>query len=143
MPGRDLIVWLDLSPVWALMLSYIVTIAISAYTIPPYLAYFWPILDNPSVDTGIAMGIIAFLMAINIIGAKESSRLDIVFIIVDILTQLSLVVLGALLILKVNPGILVEHMFGEGNWPSPQNLVYGIAIAALCFTGVETVSQLA
>jgi len=25
---------------WALMLSYIVTMAISAYTIPPYLAYF-------------------------------------------------------------------------------------------------------
>jgi len=34
-------------------------------------------------------------------------------------------------------------MFGEGNWPSIQNLVFGIAIAALCFTGVETVSQLA
>ena len=34
-------------------------------------------------------------------------------------------------------------MFGEGNWPSTQNFVFGIAIAALCFTGVETVSQLA
>jgi APA family basic amino acid/polyamine antiporter len=34
-------------------------------------------------------------------------------------------------------------MFGEGNWPTTQNLVFGIAIAALCFTGVETVSQLA
>jgi APA family basic amino acid/polyamine antiporter len=34
-------------------------------------------------------------------------------------------------------------MFGAGNWPSPQNLIFGIAIAALCFTGVETVSQLA
>lgn len=32
---------------WALMLSYIVTMAISAYTIPPYLAYFWPILKEP------------------------------------------------------------------------------------------------
>ena len=26
---------------WALMLSYIVTISISAFTIPPYLGYFW------------------------------------------------------------------------------------------------------
>jgi len=34
-------------------------------------------------------------------------------------------------------------MFGAGNWPSTQNLIFGIAIAALCFTGVETVSQLA
>jgi APA family basic amino acid/polyamine antiporter len=34
-------------------------------------------------------------------------------------------------------------MFGAGNFPSASNLVLGIAIAALCFTGVETVSQLA
>jgi APA family basic amino acid/polyamine antiporter len=26
---------------WALMLSYIVTISISAFTIPPYLGFFW------------------------------------------------------------------------------------------------------
>ncbi|NIN36393.1 MAG: amino acid permease, partial [Gammaproteobacteria bacterium] len=54
-----------------------------------------------------------------------------------------LVVLGIILILAVNPGVLVQHMFGAGNWPSTQNLIFGIAIAALCFTGVETVSQLA
>jgi len=128
---------------WALMLSYIVTMAISAYTIPPYLAYFWPILDDPVVDTLVAMGIIAFLMLVNVIGVRESSRLNIFFITVDITTQLTLVILGALLILAPGPGMLVQHMFGEGNWPNTQNLVFGIAIAALCFTGVETVSQLA
>jgi APA family basic amino acid/polyamine antiporter len=32
-------------------------------------------------------------------------------------------------------------MFGQGNWPSTQSLVFGIALAALCFTGVESVSQ--
>ena len=128
---------------WALMLSYIVTMAISAYTIPPYLAYFWPILDDPAVDTAVAMGIITFLMLINVLGVRESSRLNIFFIGIDIATQITLVVLGIILILAVNPGILKEHMFGAGNWPTTQNLVYGIAIAALCFTGVETVSQLA
>ncbi len=128
---------------WALMLSYIVTMAISAYTIPPYLAYFWPVLDDPVVDTVVAMGIILFLMLINVIGIRESSRMNIFFIGVDILTQLTLVTLGALLILGSNPGILFQHMFGEGNWPTTQNLVFGIAIAALCFTGVETVAQLA
>lgn len=128
---------------WALMLSYIVTMAISAYTIPPYLAYFWPVLSDPVVDCVVAMGIILFLMLINVIGVKESSGLNILFIAVDIMTQLALIVLGVLLILGPNPAILVEHMFGQGNWPSTQNLIFGIAIAALCFTGVETVSQLA
>ncbi len=128
---------------WALMLSYIVTMAISAYTIPPYLAYFWPVLNNPMVDSVVAMGIILFLMVVNILGVRESSRMNVFFIGVDITTQLTLVVLGVILILGPNPGILFQHMFGAGNWPSMQNLVFGIAIAALCFTGVETVSQLA
>jgi len=128
---------------WALMLSYIVTMAISAYTIPPYLAYFWPVLDNPVIDTVVAMGIITLLMFINVLGVRESSRLNIFFISIDIITQITLVVLGAILIIGTDFSILKEHMFGAGNWPSTQNLVFGIAIAALCFTGVETVSQLA
>src|SRR4030066_43650 len=65
---------------WALMLSYIATMAISAYTIPPYLAYFWPILDDPAIDTIVAMGIIFFLMVVNVAGVRESSRLNIIFI---------------------------------------------------------------
>jgi len=128
---------------WALMLSYIVTMAISAYTIPPYLGYFWPVLRGPVVGTAVSIGIILFLMVINIFGIRESSRINIYFIVVDIATQLTLVVLGVLLILLVDPSVLLQNMFGEGNWPSAQNLIFGIAIAALCFTGVETVSQLA
>jgi len=128
---------------WALMLSYIVTMAISAYTIPPYLSYFWPVLKEPVIGTAVSMGIILFLMLINVIGIRESSRINIFFIGIDIVTQLTLVVLGVVLILCVNPGVLFQNMFGEGNWPSTQNLIFGIAIASLCFTGVETVSQLA
>ncbi|MEA2086243.1 MAG: APC family permease [Chloroflexota bacterium] len=128
---------------WALMLSYIVTMAISAYTIPPYLSYFWPMLKEPVIGTAVSMGIILFLMVINVFGIRESSRINICFIGMDIATQLTLVILGVVLILCVNPGVLFQNMFGEGNWPSTQNLIFGIAIAALCFTGVETVSQLA
>ncbi len=128
---------------WALMLSYIVTMAISAYTIPPYLSYFWPMLKEPVIGTVVSMGIILFLMVINVFGIRESSRINICFIGMDIATQLTLVILGVVLILCVDPGVLFQNMFGEGNWPSTQNLIFGIAIAALCFTGVETVSQLA
>jgi APA family basic amino acid/polyamine antiporter len=128
---------------WALMLSYIVTMSISAYTIPPYLSYFWPMLKDPAIGTLVSMGIIAFLMVINVLGVRESSRVNIFFIVIDIATQITLVVLGIVLILAVNPAVLVQNMFGAGNWPSTSNLIFGIAIAALCFTGVETVSQLA
>jgi len=126
---------------WALMLSYIVTMAISAYTIPPYLAHFWPILNEPAIGTLVSMGIIGFLMLINVLGVRESSRVNIFFIVIDIATQITLVVLGIVLIVAVNPAVLFQHMFGAGNWPPTSNLIFGIAIAALCFTGVESVSQ--
>jgi APA family basic amino acid/polyamine antiporter len=128
---------------WALMLSYIATMAISAYTIPPYLSYFFPVLREPLIGTSVSISIIAFLMIINVIGIKESTRLSLAFIFLDIVTQIVLVGLGIFLILIPHPEILKQHMFGLGNWPSTSNLIYGVAIAALCFTGVESVSQLA
>lgn len=134
---------------WALMLSYIATVAISVYTIPPYLAYFWPMLKEPGAGTGVSIGIVVFLMLVNIFGVRESARLNTLFVFVDIATQLVLIFLGIVLILRPNPEVLFQNMFGNdivsgtSNWPSTQNLIYGIAIAALCFTGVETVSQLA
>lgn len=127
---------------WALMLSYIVTMAISAYTIPAYLSYFWPLLKQPVYGTAFSMGIILFLMVMNVLGVKESSRINILFISLDILTQVTIVAIGTVMILGPNPGILFEHMFGPGNWPTMDKLIFGVAIAALCFTGVETVSQL-
>ena len=127
---------------WALLLSYIVVMALSAYSIPPYLSLFWPTLNQPMIGTGVSIGIVAFLMTINIIGVRESTRLNLFFAVVDILTQIALVVAVIILVLIPHPEILAQHMFASGNWPPTQNLIYGIAIAAICFTGLETVSQL-
>ena len=126
---------------WALMLSYIVTMAISAYTVPPYLAYFWPALKEPVASPALSMGIIVFLMAVNVLGVRESAKLNIVFIVLDIITQVALIIAGTLLLLIPHPAVLLQNMFGAGNWPSTGNLIFGITLAALCFTGVESVAQ--
>jgi len=129
---------------WALMLSYIVTIAISAFTIPPYLGYFWePFKGSPVIGTLASMGIVVFLMIINVIGVKETSIINVGAAIIDITTQVSLVVIGVLLILIPNPAILFQHMFAPGNWPTPENLILGIALASIAYTGIETMSQMA
>jgi APA family basic amino acid/polyamine antiporter len=125
---------------WALMLSYIVTISISAFTIPPYLGLFWePFKDSAIIGTGASMAIILFLMGINIIGVKETSILNIGSAIIDITTQLSLVVIG--FILLFNPVVLFHRIID--NWPSVDNLVLGIALASIAYTGIETMSQMA
>jgi len=129
---------------WALMLSYIVTISISAFTIPPYLGFFWePFKADPVLGTVTSMGIVLFLMTINVIGIKQASFLNIGAAILDITTQVALVVIGVILILIPNPTILVQHMFAPGNWPSTENLIFGIALASIAYTGIETMSQMA
>lgn len=125
---------------WALMLSYIVTISISAFTIPPYLGYFWaPFKDFPVIGTVTSMGIVLFLMTINVIGVKQASILNLGAAIIDITTQVSLVVIG--FILLFNPLILFHRMFD--NWPTAENLILGIALASIAYTGIETMSQMA
>jgi len=125
---------------WALMLSYIVTISISAFTIPPYLGFFWePFKDSALIGTLASMGIVVFLMAINVIGIKETSFINISAAILDITTQVSLVVIG--FILLFSPPVLFQRIFE--NWPSPQNLILGIALASIAYTGIETMSQMA
>jgi len=129
---------------WALMLSYIVTIAISAFTIPPYLGYFWePFKTSPVIGTIASIGIVGFLMVINVIGIKETSIINIGAAILDIATQVSLVVIGVWLILIPNPGILFQNMFAPGNWPTADKLILGIALASIAYTGIETMSQMA
>lgn len=125
---------------WALMLSYIATIAISAYTIPPYLGYFWePFKTSPFIGTALSIGIVLFLMSMNVIGVKETSIINIGSAIIDIATQISLVVIG--FIFLYNPSLLLHRIFD--NWPTMENLVLGIALASIAYTGIETMSQMA
>ncbi len=125
---------------WALMLSYIVTISISAFTIPPYLGFFWePLKSSPEIGTAVAMGIVFMLMIINVVGVKETSALNLGAAVIDILTQVSLVVIG--FILLFDPVVVWDRMVS--NWPSTENLILGIALASIAYTGIETMSQMA
>jgi len=113
---------------WALMLSYIVTISISAFTIPPYLGFFWePFKASPVAGTTASMAIVLFLMTINVIGIRETSIINISSAIIDIATQVSLVIIG--FILLFNPTVLFHRILD--NWPTAENLVLGIARASL------------
>jgi APA family basic amino acid/polyamine antiporter len=93
------------------------------------------------IGTAISMGVILLLMTINVSGVRESSQVNIFFTFLDLATQISIIVLGSLFIF--NLGDLEINMFGEGNWPSMGNLIYAVALSALAYTGVETVSQMA
>jgi len=125
---------------WALTLDYIITIAISAFFVPHYLSAFWPALHhNPGDIIGGAVTI-AVLAGLNIRGLRESANLNIFLAITDLLTQVLLVVLGAVLIF--HPGTLI-HQVHLGVAPSYRELIFALSISMVAYTGIETVSNMA
>src|SRR3954469_2222545 len=82
---------------WGQMLNYIITVAISAFFVPHYLAVFWaPLRDSPGDIIG-GIVIVGLLSARNIVAAKESAGLNIFLALADFATQVLLVVVGAVL----------------------------------------------
>jgi APA family basic amino acid/polyamine antiporter len=122
------------------MLNYVITIAISAFFVPHYLSIFWePLRTNPW-DIIVGAGVIVLLVAINVVGVKESAGLNITLSVIDFSTQVLLVVLGFVLILS--PETLQENVIW-GEAPTWSQFALAIPIGMIAYTGIETVSNLA
>jgi APA family basic amino acid/polyamine antiporter len=125
---------------WGQMLNYVITVAISAYFVPHYLAVFWEPLGSHPGDILGAIGLIAVLAALNVKGTQESARLNLVLAVGDLLTQVVLVAIGVVLVL--DPEILVENV-KLGVAPTWSNFALGIAVGMIAYTGIETISNMA
>jgi len=125
---------------WGQMLNYTITVAISAFFVPHYLAVFWPWLgDSPGDIIGGAVLILA-LALINIRGTEESAKLNLILAIADLATQVVLVGIGLALVLS--PEILVDNV-SLGVAPTWSDFALGIAVGMIAYTGIETISNMA
>jgi len=125
---------------WALMLDYIITIAISAFFVPNYLSAFWhPLKTWPYNSIG-GILVIVILAIVNIVGIKEAARLNIVLAILDLCTQVLLAVVG--LFVFLSPKILISQIH-LGVAPTWHQFIYGISIGTVAYTGIETISNMA
>src|SRR5436190_14215087 len=125
---------------WALTLDYIITIAISACFVPHYLGAFWPALNHNPGDIIGGIVVIALLAALNVRGLGESAKLNLVLAIVDLGTQVLLVVVGVFLVL--DPSLLVDQVH-LGTAPTWTQLIFALSVAMVAYTGIETVSNMA
>jgi APA family basic amino acid/polyamine antiporter len=125
---------------WAQMLTYIVTVAISAFFVPHYLSVFWEPLGHGPGDVIFGVALVALLAAINVKGTEESARLNLVLAIADLLTQIVLVVIG--LALVFDPDLLVTQI-ELGTAPSWGDFALSIAVGMVAYTGIETISNMA
>ncbi len=140
---------------WALLLDYIVTIAISAYSIGPYLANFWPSLETGMGNVSFTLIVLSALLGLNVIGIKESTRVAFLLCVFDIVTQLTIITLGLVFLLEIfHPGQFFHHLqqlwiqmqvgLSDAAWsPSWGQFFKGVGMAMVAYIGIESISQLA
>jgi APA family basic amino acid/polyamine antiporter len=125
---------------WGQMLNYVITVAISAYFVPHYLAVFWGPLRHGPGDIVAGCLVIVGLALLNIRGSQESARLNLVLAVADLATQVVLVAIGVVLVLS--PQTLVDNVH-LGVAPTWSDFALGIAVGMIAYTGIETISNMA
>ncbi|HEY4026761.1 MAG TPA: APC family permease [Candidatus Dormibacteraeota bacterium] len=130
---------------WVQLLNYTATVSISAYFAIGYLGVFGSylpalrVLAQPQWHAGAAVALTAILMVVNVIGIQESSLLNLMLALLDLGTQVVLVVLGVWLLLNVST---VIHNVHWGVAPTWGNFLASISIAMVTYTGIETISNM-
>jgi basic amino acid/polyamine antiporter, APA family len=131
--------WISFTASWVLMIDYIVTMAISSFSAANYMGFFFPILKTFPTNSVVGVVIIVMLAFINVLGVKESSRLNVGLVIVDIVTQVMVAILGVVLIISL-PTLIQNVRWGVA--PTFDQLLFGISISMVAYTGIETVANL-
>ena len=127
---------------WVQLLNYTATVSISAYFAISYLGVFnifHALKTNEFWHVGATIALIAFLMVVNVIGIQESSALNLVLAMADLVTQFALVILGVFLLLNIQTVIHNVHL---GVAPTWSNFLASISIAMVTYTGIETISNM-
>lgn len=128
---------------WGLLLDFVVTIAISIFSISSYLTFLYSGLSVTSTHIGFSIGLIGILYLMNFFGTHQSTRISI------FLTGFALVTQFLVLIIGLFGGIdfieVFSHMRINVNeiWsPTWSEFWKGTAMAMVAYTGIEAIAAL-
>jgi APA family basic amino acid/polyamine antiporter len=131
---------------WVQLLNYTATVSISSYfaisylgVFEKYLPVFYLLKHNEFWHVGATVLLIGLLIVVNVIGIQESSALNLVLAMADLVTQVVLVLLGVILLLNIQT---VIHNIHWGVAPTWGNFLASVSIAMVTYTGIETISNM-
>ena len=125
---------------WALFLDYLIVIALSALFVPHYVAgAFFTRIHRPW-DVFAGCGVIAGIAVIRLIHRTRLHRWAVIVAIVDLVTQLLIIVLGFAVVFS--PHALTRGT-SLGHSPSWHDIAFALPLAMLAYTGLETIANLA
>jgi len=127
---------------WALFLDYLIVITLSALFMPHYLGAALKIgsLQHHPWDLVTGALVIAGVAAIRLVRRSVFYRYGIVVAVLDLVTQVGLVVLGFALLFS---GEALTRGVSIGTQPTWHSIAFALPLAMLAYTGLETVANLA
>src|ERR1700761_4236807 len=126
---------------WAIVLDYTILIAVTALTVPAYLAAFWAPIDRGALELVVAFAVIAFVLVDNVAGVSARRlRRRVVVTGADLALQAIVIVLGLVLVFHPDRLSQTIHLWTA---PTVRDLAFALPIAIIAFTGLEAAASLA
>ncbi len=125
---------------WVIVLDYTILIAVTAVTVPSYLAAFGAPIGRGALELAVALAVVAFVAVDNLTGVRARRlRRRVIVTAVDLGLQALIVVLG--LVLAFHPHNLT-HSIHLGSAPKASDLLFALTIAVIAFTGLEAAASI-
>jgi len=127
---------------WAILIDYLIVIALAAISVPHYLEPISPSLGKPGLEIGIAALVIVAVGVLNVLNVtgRGPQRSLAVLALADVSLQLAVIVVGVLAVWHPDRLTAQLDFFRS---PSFKDIVYAAVIAMLAYAGIEAASDLA
>jgi APA family basic amino acid/polyamine antiporter len=126
---------------WAILLDYLILIAVCAFATTDYAAVFWHALDSGAPEFLMAAALVAFVAWWNARGSDAPRYHRAVLLVLgDLALQLLIVIFG--FVFLVQPEVFSDPATVAGT-PSLENLLFAFPIVLVAFSGLDASSGLA
>jgi APA family basic amino acid/polyamine antiporter len=125
---------------WAILLDYVILIAIASLTAPSYLAAFYAPLGRGAPRLVLALGIIAFVAYSNVRGfSTRRTKRTAMIVVADLTIQLLVIGIGLALFFNLHTITASIHLGVSPKW---SEVIYALTITTVAFTSLESASGL-
>jgi basic amino acid/polyamine antiporter, APA family len=127
---------------WAILIDYIIVIALAAISVPNYLSPISGSLGESEAEVAIAGAVIALVAVLNVIGFAGRPRQFLLNFVAfgGVLLMVAVIVVGA--ITSWDPSAITAEidLFSS---PTAEDLIYALVLATVAYAGIEAASNLA
>jgi APA family basic amino acid/polyamine antiporter len=125
----------------AVLLDYVILIAICALTAADYLATFIPAFGHGAPRVALALAVVAYVAIANVLGfsSLRRARQVLAMVALDVVIQLVVIVIG--LVLFFHLPTITNHLH-LGSTPSWSGVIYALTITTVAFMSLESASGL-